>query len=234
MKALVLHGFTASVDTVSLLAQTLENKGAKVAMPVLRGHGTVPEHLFRVHWRDWVADARAALLKLAPTEKDPVVIAGLSVGAVIGCVLAAEFPNRVTRLGLVAPAFSFRSKLIHLLPLLKRVYRTWSGNPEFANPELVFQNTNYLNFPIETFEQVLALTKMTEALLPQVQCPAAAFYAKKDPVVPPAVIRMLDKKLGSGLAERHTYKRSYHEMFLDVEAETVTEDVVRFLYSTQK
>jgi carboxylesterase len=229
MKALVLHGFTSSLDTVNLLTKSLENRGADVAMPVLRGHGTVPEHLFRVHWRDWVADARAALLSVAPTDRDQVVVAGNSVGAMVACVVAAEFPNRVKRLALMAPAFSFRSRLVHLLPVLKKVYRTWSGNPEYADPDLMYTNTNYLRFPIEAFEQVLALTKVTEDLLRHVVCPVGTFYAKNDPVVPPSVLKLLDKKLGSGPTTRHIYKRSFHELLQDTEAEKVNQDVVSFL-----
>ena len=154
MKALVLHGFTGSLNTVTPMAQALEERGIQVAMPVLRGHGTQPEHLFRVHWRDWVADAREALLEVAPRPTDPVLVVGHSMGALVSAIIAAEFPDRVQRLALTAPAFAFRSKLIHLLPVLKRVYTTWSGNPEYADPGLMDTNTNYLKFPVEAFEQV--------------------------------------------------------------------------------
>lgn len=229
MKALVLHGFTGSLDTVSLLTEHLEDQGLEVAMPILRGHGTTPDHLFRVHWRDWVADARSGLLSVSPNDKEPLVIAGLSMGALLACLLAAEFPNRVKKVALVAPAFAFRSRLIHIVPLIKTVYRNWSGDPQFADPSLLDSNNNYPLFPVESFEQVLALMKVTNDLLPKVQCPVATYYAKKDPVVPPNVIKFLDKKLGSGPTKRHLYKRSYHEMLKDVEAEQVASDVLDFL-----
>lgn len=226
-KALVLHGFTGSLDTVSKLAETLRQQGFEVSVPVLRGHGTAPEHLFRVHWRDWVADARESLLALSP-KGEPVVVAGLSMGALVSCVLAAEFP-RVQRLALIAPAFGFRSRLVHLVPILKRLFRYWSGNPEYADPELVALDTNYERFPIEAFEQTLGLAQVASDMLCHIECPVATFYAKKDPVIPPRVLKVLDKKLGSGPAKRHQYRRSYHEMLRDVEAETVCRDVADFL-----
>lgn len=228
MKALVLHGFTGSLDTVIPLGEALEQQGVKVAMPILRGHGTEPEHLFRTHWRDWVEDAREAVLELAPREGEPVLVAGLSMGALVATIIAAEFPHRTKKLALMAPAFAFRSKLIHLLPVLKRMFRSWSGNPEYADPALMHTNTNYLRFPVEAFEQVLGLVEVATDLLPQVHCPTGTFYAKRDPLVPPSVLKLIDKKLGSGPAERHVYKRSYHELFQDVEAEQVTEDVLSF------
>ena len=228
MKALVLHGFTGSLDTVSLLGDSLRARGLDVATPILRGHGTKPEHLFRVHWRDWVSDARDALLKLAPKD-EPVLVVGHSMGAMVACVLAAEFAYRVPKMALLAPAFSFRSRLIHALPLLKKVYSTWSGNPEYADPDLMYTNTNYLKFPVEAFEQVLALSQMTQSLLGQVKCPVGTFYAKRDPIVPISVLKMLDKKLGSGPTKRHIYKKSFHELLQDTEAEKVNADILDFL-----
>lgn len=229
MKALVLHGFTGSLDTVSLLTAQLEARGIETAMPVLRGHGTSPEHLFRTHWRDWVSDGREALLKLDPKEKEPIIIAGLSMGALVSCVLAAEFPHRTQRIALIAPAFEFRSRLIHLLPLLKRIYRFWAGNPEYADMDRIYNDTNYARFPIEAFEQTLALGQVAKDLLPQIQCPVGTFYARRDPVIPPRVLKTIDKNLGSGPSSRHLYKNSMHEMLRDVDCETVCQDVVEFL-----
>lgn len=231
MKALVIHGFTGSLDTVRPLATRLESEGLKVALPVLRGHGTKPEDLFRVHWRDWVADARDAFLELAPKDSDKVYVAGLSMGALVGCVLAAEFPNRVNKLALLAPAFAFRSRLVHFTPVLKKVYSKWSASPEYSDPELLMRNTNYLNFPVETFQQVLALSQVTQDLLGHVTCPVATYLSKKDPAIPTSVLRTIDRKLGSGASKRHIYKKSYHELLQDVESEQVIEDILQFFFS---
>jgi carboxylesterase len=229
MKALVLHGFTGSLDTINLLRDYLEERGVEVKTPILRGHGTKPAHLFRVHWRDWVDDARRALVDLAPSNGEPVLVAGLSMGSLLACILAAEFPRRVERLALLAPAFDFKSRMLYLLPVLKKFYRTWSGDAQFADPDLLENNTNYANFPVESFEQVLALVEVTKDLLPQIRCPVATFLAKRDPVVPARVLKYLDKKVGSGPLTHYSYKRSYHEMLQDVEAEAVAKDVVNFL-----
>lgn len=229
MKALILHGFTGSLDTVKPLAEELERRGLEVSTPVLRGHGTQPEHLFRVHWRDWVSDARESMVRLAPKGNEPVVVAGLSMGALVACVIAAEFSVRVQRVALIAPAFRFRSRLIHAIPLLKRVWGSWAGNPEYADSSLLTADTNYPTFPIESFEQTLTLAKVSEDLLAQIRCPVGTFYAKKDPIIPPKVLKVIDRKLATGPAEKFVYKRSYHEMLCDVEGEQVCADVAGFL-----
>ena len=149
-------------------------------------------------------------------------------GALVATVIAAEFPDRVQKLALTAPAFAFRSKLVHLLPVLKHLYRTWSGNPEYSDPTLMHTNTNYLHFPVEAFEQVLALIEVSKDLLSEVRCPVATFCAKRDPIVPLTVSKLIEKRLPGSLAAKHTYKKSYHEVFEDVEAQAIIEDILHF------
>jgi carboxylesterase len=229
MKALVLHGFTGSLDTVSILKPALEAQGLEVSMPILRGHSAEPEHLNSVHWRDWVADGRAALRRLAPNDDDRVVIAGLSMGALIGCQLAAEFPHQVHRLALLAPAFAFRSKLLHALPVIKRVRRDWPASPDYADPSLAAANTNYLSFPIEALESVLHYIPVVESLLPHIQCPVGVFFAKKDPAIAPSVPKRIEALLGRDKVTHFVYEQSHHEILQDIEAEKVAADVVNFL-----
>lgn len=228
MKALVLHGFTGSLDTVSVLRKPLEERGLEVSMPILRGHSTEPEHLRSVHWRDWVADARQALRQLAPDD-DPLVIAGLSMGALVACQLAAEFPHQVQRLALIAPALAFRSKLLHALPVIKRVRSDWPAQPDFADPALAAANTNYPSFPIDALESVLRYVPVVESLLPHIKCPVGVFFAKNDPAIAPSVPRRIETLLGKEKVTQFLYERSRHEMLMDVEAAQVSADVVDFL-----
>lgn len=234
MKALVLHGFTGSLDTVSILKPLLEARGAEVAMPVLRGHSTEPDHLHAVHWRDWVADGRSALRRLAPNEEDQVVVAGLSLGALIACQLAAEYPHQVARLALLAPAFAFRSKLLHALPVIKRVRRDWPASPNYADPSLAAYNTNYPSFPLEALESVLRYIPVVESLLPHIRCPVGIFFAQKDPAIAPSVPKKLETLLGKERVVHYLYHQSHHEILQDVEAPQVARDVVDFLCSADK
>jgi carboxylesterase len=229
MKALVLHGFTGSLDTVSILKAPLEARGLEVAMPVLRGHSAEPDHLHSVHWRDWVSDGRQALRRLAPNDEDEVVIAGLSMGALIACQLAAEFPLQVRRIALLAPAFAFRSRLLHALPVIKRVRRDWPASPDYADPALAATNTNYASFPLEALESVLRYVPVVESLLPHIQCPVGVFFAKNDPAIAPGVPKRLETLLGRDKVTHFTYEKSRHEILQDVEAPKVAEDVVDFL-----
>lgn len=229
MKALVLHGFTGSLDTVAILKRPLEERGLRVSLPVLRGHAAEPDHLHQVHWRDWVADGRSALRRLAADEDEPVVIAGLSLGALVACQLAAENPDLVARIALLAPALAFRSKLLHALPVIKRVRREWPASPDYADPGLAVANTNYGRFPLEALESVLRYVPVVESLLPHVRCPVGVFFASNDPAIAPSVPKKLEALLGKERVTHFTYSRSRHEILQDVEAERVCADVVEYL-----
>lgn len=231
MQALVLHGFTGSLDTVSRLRAPLEARRVDVKIPVLRGHGVASAHLYRVGWRDWAADARKALLELDPRDQEPVLLVGHSMGALVACQMAAEFPHRVKRLALTAPAFGFRSKLTHLVPLLKRMYQEWPSTPEYVEDSLMDHNTNFDEFPVESFESVLEYIPIVETLLDRVRCPVGIFFAKRDPAIAPWVPKKLERMLGKDRVTHFTYERSYHEMLQDVEADQVVKDVTNFLLS---
>lgn len=228
MKALVLHGFTGSLDTVSILRSPLEERGLEVSLPVLRGHGSTPRDLYSVQWRDWVADARMALRQLAPND-EPVVIAGLSMGALIGCHLAAEFPHQVQRLAMLAPALAFRSKLLYALPVIRQLRDEWPASPNFSDPGLAEHNTNYDSFPLEALESVLRYVPVVESLAPHVKCPVGVFFASKDPAISPKVPQRLEALLKNTQVRHFTYSRSHHEILQDVEAKQVASDVVDFL-----
>lgn len=230
MKALVLHGFTGSLDTVAKLRPRLESRKVEVSSPVLRGHGESPDALYTVHWRDWVADARSALQQLAP-DGEPVVVAGLSMGALIGCHLAAEFPHQVRRLALLAPALAFRSKLLPALPIIARLRDQWPASPDFADPALAAHNTNYPSFPLEALDSVLRYVPVVESLAPHVRCPVGIFFAAKDPVVSPTVPKRLEALLRQTQVSHFTYHKSHHEILQDVESDQVADDVVSFLLS---
>ena len=104
---LLLHGFTSSLETVTGLVPRLERAGFEYAVPILRGHCTTPEDLLGVTWRDWLEDARQALLELTGEAKS-VAVVGLSMGGLVALNLAAEHPTRVS--GVVTSAKTASSR----------------------------------------------------------------------------------------------------------------------------
>lgn len=99
---LLIHGLCGSPAEMRFLANCLSRDGHKVVCPELAGHGADSSKLKETNWRDWLESARTALLKLT-AECDQITIGGLSTGALLALMLAADHPGRVDRLALYSP-----------------------------------------------------------------------------------------------------------------------------------
>jgi carboxylesterase len=117
--ALLLHGLTGMPSEMRPLERHLKTLGCEIAVPLLPGHGATHRELLATTWNDWMAGARDALEDLA-ARPEPVVIAGLSMGALLAVLLAAEDP-RVAGIVLLSPTLRYDGSSIpwtrHLLPL---------------------------------------------------------------------------------------------------------------------
>ncbi len=118
-RVLLLHGLTGMPSEMRPLARYLRTRGCEIAAPLLPGHGATHRELLATTWRDWVGGARRALHDLS-AQGEPVVVAGLSMGALLAVLLAAESPL-VAGIALLSPTMRYDGSSIpwtrHLLPL---------------------------------------------------------------------------------------------------------------------
>lgn len=152
--ALMIHGLNLQPDRMRPLADALRRWGIAVVLCTLRGHGEnydpladrTPEMArlatFRQvsysGWRAEVIAAYAAANTLSQATATPCFLVAFSLGALLGCELAATTPPvRFDRMVLLAPALALRPHS-HLPTLLARwptvalrsfAPRTYRGNP---------------------------------------------------------------------------------------------------------
>ncbi len=116
---LLLHGLTGMPSEMRPLERHMRALGCEIAAPLLPGHGATHRELLATTWNDWMAGAREALEDLA-SRSDSIVIAGLSMGALLAVLLAAEDP-RVAGIALLSPTLRYDGSSIpwtrHLLPI---------------------------------------------------------------------------------------------------------------------
>src|SRR5690349_5742877 len=91
---LAFHGFAGTPNEVRILTDTAARLGLSARAPRLPGHDNDVRHLMDVGWDDWVAAATSQLFDLSEVTARRVVVAGLSMGALLATHLAAQHPDR--------------------------------------------------------------------------------------------------------------------------------------------
>ena len=89
---LLIHGLTGTPTEMKPVSRYLKHLGYKVELPLIAGHGAGHEELLETKWQDWLDSVRQPL-NILTAECEQVVIVGLSVGGLLGVLLAAENPR---------------------------------------------------------------------------------------------------------------------------------------------
>ena len=110
---LLIHGFTGSPWDMRPLGEALAARGYHVLGIRLPGHGSTPEAMEQVTYRDWLDAADQALSSLGSAGR--IFVGGLSMGALLALLLAAKYPERLTALAMIAPALRLRGTLMEAL-----------------------------------------------------------------------------------------------------------------------
>jgi carboxylesterase len=222
-EALLLHGFTGSPSDLVSLADALRARGFSVVAPTFPGHDESPRALARTGWPDWHRAARDALLALGPR----VAIAGLSMGALVALLLAAEHPDRVGALALLSTPLWLPLHVrlgARLAPVVRYLPKRGVDVSDAAERRRV---AGYRCYPLAAVGSLIDLAARAQETAPRVSTPALIVHARHDHVAPFACAGALERSLG-GPVRRVTLERSFHVMTRDVERDEVARCVGEF------
>src|SRR4051812_7686023 len=85
---LAFHGFTGTPQEVGLVVDVARELGLAAEAPLLPGHGMRVADLARTGFDDWLAAAEQHYARVA--VNGPVIVAGLSMGALLAFWLAVN------------------------------------------------------------------------------------------------------------------------------------------------
>lgn len=124
---LLVHGLTGTPAEMRLLGLRLHREGFTVHGVQLAGHCGDESDLLATGWRDWYASVEQAAERLRG-EVERLFVAGLSMGALLALLLAAERPDLVDGVGVLGATFRYDgwnmpriARLSFMLPLVKRL-----------------------------------------------------------------------------------------------------------------
>jgi len=91
MGFIVIHGFTSTTSSMLYIAERLVKLGYHVELPMLSGHGTIPDDLRKIKWEHWVNDVQKSWFQLRK-RVDSIFLVGLSMGGTLALNFSTKIP----------------------------------------------------------------------------------------------------------------------------------------------
>ena len=184
---LCLHGFSGTPQEVALVVDVAGELGLAAEAPLLPGHGQRVSDLAPLRFDDWLAAAEQHYARLA--ERGPVVVAGLSMGALLAFELATRHPASTAGVIAMANAVWLKSPWPTLaLKLVDRLhlpdFRMPKAGPDLGDRE---QRALHLTYNAQPIRAAISLLRAGERLaenLSRVKAPTLLLHGARDAVAP--------------------------------------------------
>jgi carboxylesterase len=229
---LLLHGFSAAPQEMFFLGEQLHAAGHTVSGVRLAGHGTSLEDFARATRQDWYASAVDGLMELR-AHGTPLAVVGQSMGALLALQLAADHPDDVAAVALLAPAVRLSRRWLHWIrPLVRLVAGPQrfinKSRSDIADPEARAQRRTYSRISLTAFSELLELQRAVRQVLPRVRQPVMIVHSCDDHTCSPASVDILKRSL-AGKVQTLILENSYHVVSVDKEKDRVAATVATFI-----
>ncbi|MEO8739626.1 MAG: alpha/beta fold hydrolase [Casimicrobiaceae bacterium] len=254
-----MHGLTGSPTELGYVARRVRLAGeSSVWCPRLVNHGEPLNILAGTRSRQLHESARTYFLMAQKAAEDagvPLVVGGLSLGAVLALLLAAEFPASVAGLICLAPTLFYDGWnvpwLHRMLPVVDytplkyftyfreespyglkdeslrdRVARAYQGVSLHDNDD--FGQHGYAHFPIRLLCESRHLIARCLSALHHVKAPLLIVQAKHDDATSPRNSRHIYENVASTQKEMILLDNSFHMVTADLERDRVASAMTQF------
>ena len=259
---ILIHGLTGTPNEMRGLATFFNRKGYTVLCPRLANHGASIDVLKRSRWQDFYASVREAFMKMPKEDKEKeVFVSGLSMGALLGLLLADEFNDDIKAVSCLAPTLFYdgwnATNLKFLLPLgymtslqymfyfkedppygvknkaIQERIHGYYGDVSLSDVNGVAEH-GYAYFPVSMLYQLQLLVKHLSGRLPKMRFPVQLIQAKDDDMTSIKNSKFIYERINSDTKEIILLYDSYHMITVDQERETVAEKMEIFFNQIQK
>jgi carboxylesterase len=235
---LLIHGLTGTPAEMRLLGKGLNRAGFTVHGMQLAGHCGNDDDLLATGWTDWYASVEKAAESLAQ-RCEHVFVAGLSMGALLSLMLAAQQPDRIRGVGVLGATFRYdgwsipwTGRLSFLLPLVKKLGfgrgKSFMERPPYGLRDERIRATisaamlggdsaaaGLPGNPWHSLADMYTLAARTRRLLPEVTAPCLVAHATEDDVASMRSNANLVARKVAGPVEMLPLEDSYHMITID-------------------
>jgi carboxylesterase len=224
---LLCHGFTGSPASVRPWGERLAEEGYAVAVPRLPGHATSWQDLNTTTWQQWYGEVERTFDTLSK-DCDAVVVGGLSMGATLSLLLAADRGPEVAGVVSVNVSIDNKDPRRFAAPVIKRLMGSFPGiADDIKKPGVTEQG--YDRLPLKASHEVLRLYKHLRPRLPQVTQPLLVVRSAEDHVADPGSHDLLLRSVSSRDVTEVVLEDSFHVATLDNDAPRIEKESSAFV-----
>jgi carboxylesterase len=254
---LLLHGLTGMPSEMRPLAKRLKREGYVVSTPMLAGHGATHKELLATGCKDWIEGTKLALIELNKTCKK-VFVGGLSMGALLSVILAADNSTKVDGLFLMSCTLEYDGRMCGkflrrtLLPfscaipfLHDKIY--WTEEPPYGLKDARLQRIitqamkaaesgesdhfGLFRTYVGTINEMNKVIKESKLQASRVTCPTIILHSLEDSLTTIKNALTMHDLIGSDKKDVVTLMGCDHVLTLDLQKEKVSHIVSDFIKS---
>jgi carboxylesterase len=237
LSALLIHGLTGTPYEMRYLGEQLASRGMRVRGVRLAGHAGTPEELGAAGYDNWYESVINGLEELRQYG-EPIVVVGLSMGAVLAARLSADQGESIAGVVLLAPAFFLPTSITLALKgirgvlgsLVERIYLLNTGGSDIHDAAARSVHPSARLMPLSAPLKLFDLAAVVKPMLPRVTQPALVMHARRDHTCPMRKnVDYVMRHLGSPEKRAIELEESYHIITVDGEKERVAGEVAEFV-----
>lgn len=230
---LLLHGYTGSPYDLRPMGDFFHKRGFHICAPLLAGHGGKPSDLHKIVAKDWTDQARDIISDFDSSK--PIIVAGLSMGALIGLLVAKA--QKIDALVLCSPALRLSATaevtlFTAELGLIDRntSIKKFSGS-DIADPIAKEKTPAYKEIPISGLLEFAKIRRLAQKELMHISSPIFLAFGQKDQAIDAVSSRqMILSSCSKATIFAKTYENSKHVITLDYDKDRLFLDIEQFLH----
>lgn len=228
---LLLHGWTSTPYEMRALGEYLNSAGFSVYAPLLTGHGTQPEDLEGVEWKQWLKDAEEAYKGLSEDHEE-IYVGGMSAGGSLALHIAQKHAD-VAGLLLMGTPYKLRYEKVGYY--IARIVKRFSKYKKKRYPRTLgvrpsmTQLISYQRYPIESAIQAYSVIKAATQQLSRITQPCMIIQSHHDHLVERDSIRRLHASIRSQRKEMRVLHNVSHNFIGDAHRLNIFKDILKFL-----
>ncbi len=230
---LLLHGYTATPQQMRGWAMAFAQAGFAVEVPLLPGHGTVPDDLVDTQWADYLHCADTAYRRLAEHHQR-VFVGGLCMGANLAGWMALLHPKTTAGVFVINGTFKSprggKPEIWEKLLKSGRKFFSWPTTPIFVNDPQAPALVSYDKIPIGPGFSVVEAYAQLRQRLGEISCPVLVLTSQHEwQEAPEDSIPWLQETAGP--AQHIILERSNHVATLDYDKDIIETRSVEFAFA---